>query len=68
MSENLNPLDLEIEGTFSFGVPGNIIPCMRNVYHNDVGGYMKGRSVIAGETSRTVYPALPPPEWLGQTP
>jgi hypothetical protein len=62
VAKNLNPLDFEIEGTFSFGVFGNIIPCMRNANHNDVGGYMKGRSVIVGETSRTKYPALPTPE------
>jgi len=46
-------VDLEIEGTFSFGVFGNIAPFTRNAYHNNVGGYMKGRNVIVGEKSRT---------------
>lgn len=63
MGQNLNHVNFEIEGTFYFGASGNNIFYTRNFNHNNVGGYMKGRSVIAGEKSRTKYPTLTPPKW-----
>jgi hypothetical protein len=61
MGKNPNIVVFEIEYTFSFGMSGNIIPCMRNAYYNDVGGYMKGRSVdlVKGQ-EQWIRPSLPP--------
>lgn len=61
-AKNPNRVVLEIESTFGFGAFGGIGLCVRNAYHNNVGGYMKGRNVIVGENVKTEYPALPPPE------
>jgi hypothetical protein len=55
----------EIEGTFIFGAFGGFPSCLRNAFQNNVGGNMKGRSVIAGEKWKTKYPALPPPNHGG---
>ena len=62
MAENLVNTNIEIELTFMFGMFGSHIPCTRNAYHNNVGGYMKGRNVIDGEKSERLrnQPSLPP--------
>jgi hypothetical protein len=62
VAKNLNSVVFQIEGTFQFGAFGGTKLCVRNAYHNNVGGYMKGRVVMVGEKVKTKYPALPPPE------